>query len=269
MIFTGNNPKMFEEFKKNMIKEFEMTDIGEMSYFLGVEVSQSEKGIFISQKKYAKDILQKFNMSNCNPVATPAEVGVKLRRDTPGSYIDPTLYKSLVGSLRYLTITRPDIVFAVGLVSRYMEEPRQEHFKAAKRILRYVRGSIDQGLFYTQCADSRLVGYTDSDYGGDLDERKSTSGYMFNIGSATFSWSSKKQSVVALSSCEAEYIAASTCACQAIWLRSLMKELQHQQEAPTEILIALMHLRHGDPAESAGCRGLESPDTQDQQAHEP
>ena len=139
--------------------------------------------------------------------------------------------------MRYLTITRPDIVFAVGLVSRYMEEPRQEHFKAAKRILRYVRGSIDQGLFYTQCADSRLVGYTDSDYGGDLDKRKSTSGYMFNIGSATFSWSSKKQSVVALSSCEAEYIAASTCACQAIWLRSLMKELQHQQEAPTEILI--------------------------------
>ena len=131
-------------------------------------------------------------MSNCNPVVTPAEVGVKLKRDSPGSFVDPTLYKSLVGSLRYLTITRPDIMFAVGLVSRYMEEPRQEHFKAAKRILRYVRGSIDQGLFYAHCEDPRLVGYTDNDYGGDLDERKSTSGYMFNIGSAAFSWSSKK-----------------------------------------------------------------------------
>ncbi|XP_020245226.1 uncharacterized protein LOC109823362 [Asparagus officinalis] len=207
---------MFEEFKKNMIKEFEMTDIGEMSYFLGVEVSQSEKGIFISQKKYAKEIIRKFNMNNCKLIATPVEVRVKLRRDSPGISIDPTLYKSLVGSLRYLTITRPDIVFAVGLGRRYMEEPRQEHFKVAKRILRYVRGSIDQGLFYTRCTDSRSVGYTDSDYGGDLDERKSTSGYMFNIGSAAFSWSSKKQSIVALSSCEAEYIAASACACQAI-----------------------------------------------------
>ncbi|XP_020243123.1 uncharacterized protein LOC109821345 [Asparagus officinalis] len=116
MIFTDNNPKMFEELKKNMTREFEMINIGKMLYFLRVEVSQSEKGIFISQKKYAKEILQKFNMSNCNPVTTPAEVRVKLRRDTPGSFIDPTLYKSLVGSLRYLTITRPVIVFTVGLV---------------------------------------------------------------------------------------------------------------------------------------------------------
>ncbi|XP_020262360.1 uncharacterized protein LOC109838320 [Asparagus officinalis] len=219
MIFTSNNPKMFEEFKKNMIKEFKMTDIGKMSYFLGVKVSQSKRGIFISQKKYAKEILWKFNMSNCKPIATPVKV------------------RSLVGSLRYLTITRPDKIFAVGLVSRIVEEPRQEHFKVAKRILMYVQGSINEGLFYSQSVYQRLVGYTNNDYGGDLDKRKSTSGYMFSIGSAAFSWSSKKQSVVALSSCEVEYIAASAGACQAIWLRNLMKELQHEQEAPIEILI--------------------------------
>ena len=102
------------------------------------------------------------------------------------------MYKSLVGSLRYWTITRPDIMYVVGLVSRYMNESRQKHFQAAKRILTYVKGSIDQGLFYTQCEDPRLVGYTNSDYGGDLDERKSMSGFVFNIGSVAFTWSSKK-----------------------------------------------------------------------------
>lgn len=159
-------------------------------------------------------------MSGCNPVGTPVETGTKLRRETKGEPVDPTMFKSRFGSLRYLIFTIPDIVYGVGLISRYMEMPKQEHFIAAKRILRYIKGTINQGLFYESSKDSKLVGYTDSDYGGDPDERKSTSGYMFHIGSAAFSWSSKKQTVVALSSCEAEYVAAAACACQAIWLRN-------------------------------------------------
>lgn len=195
MIFTGNNPSMFEDFKRSMVKEFEMTDVGLMAYFLGVEVNQTESGIFISQNQYARQILERFKMSGCNPVGTPVETGTKLRRERKGEPVDPTMLKSLVGSLRYLTFTRPDIVYGVGLISRYMEMPKQEHFIAAKRILRYIKGTINQGLFYESSKDSKLVGYTDSDYGGDSDERKSTSGYMFHIGSAAFSWSSKKETL--------------------------------------------------------------------------
>lgn len=159
-------------------------------------------------------------MNNCEPVRTPMPTASKLRHDSQSEVVNPTLYKSLVGSLRNPTLTRPNIMYVVGIVSRHMEEPKQEHYTAAKRILRYMQGSVNYGLHYTSSEDPRLVGYTDTDYGGDLDERKSTSAYMFTIGSAAFSWSSKKQPVVALISCEAEYIAAVSCACQAMWLRN-------------------------------------------------
>ncbi|XP_039006133.1 secreted RxLR effector protein 161-like [Hibiscus syriacus] len=132
-------------------------------------------------------------MEDCKPVATPAEPGVKLSVNSTREQVNPTLFKSIVGSLRYLTITRPDIIYAVGLVSRFMEHPKQDHWSAAKRILRYVKGTTGYGLFYTHSENSKLVGYSDSDYGGDLDDRKSTTGYLFHIGSAVFSWSSKKQ----------------------------------------------------------------------------
>ncbi|KAL4377055.1 hypothetical protein GQ457_02G041490 [Hibiscus cannabinus] len=202
---------MFHDFKKAMTKEFEMTYIGEMSYFLGVEVKQTEDGIFLSQKKYAEQILNKFRMKDYKPVATPAETGMKLSVDSTREPVNPTLFKSIVGSLRYLTITRPDITYAVGLISRFMENPKQDHWIAAKRILRYVKGT--------------------------LDDRKSTSGYLFHIGSAIFSWSSKKQQMVSLSTCEAEYIAAAACTCQAIWLKNILDELNFAQEGPTTIYV--------------------------------
>lgn len=124
---------MFEDFKRSMVKEFEMTDVGLMAYFRG----QTESGIYISQKKYARQILERFKMSGCNPVRTPVETwNKKLRRETKGEPVDPTMFKSIVGSLRYLTFTRPDIPYGVSLISRYMEMPKQEHFIAAKRILR-------------------------------------------------------------------------------------------------------------------------------------
>ncbi|KAG9450495.1 hypothetical protein H6P81_010460 [Aristolochia fimbriata] len=244
MIFTGNNPGMFEDFKNSMTKEFDMTDLGQMAYFLGVEIIQGDEGTFISQKKYASSILSRFKMDNCKSVATPAEVGMRLKQDSEEEAVNPTLFKSLVGSLRYLTFTRPDIMFAVGLVSRFMEQPRRDHFAAAKRILRYIKGTLGFGLFYSASEASRLIGYTDSDYGGDIDSRKSTSGYMFNIGSGAFSWSSKKQAVVALSTCEAEYVAAATCTCQAVWIRNIMKELHNDQEARHRYMSIISRLYH-------------------------
>jgi len=156
LLFTGNNPTMFEAFKKSMVQEFEITDIGMMAHFLGLEVVQKEEGIFVSQSSYAKDILERFKMESCNPVSTPVENGVELRKSKVGN-VDPTYFKSLVGSLKYLTCTRPDILCEVGLISRYMETPDQSHLNAAKRILRYIKGTINEGMFIPQVKTSILL----------------------------------------------------------------------------------------------------------------
>ncbi|KAK2456950.1 putative mitochondrial protein [Trifolium repens] len=237
LIFTGNNPTMFEESKKEMTKEFEMTNIGLMSYYLGIEVKQEDQGILITQEGYAKEVLKKFKMDDANPVSTPMECGIKLSKHDEGERVDPSLFKSLVGSLRYLTCTRPDILCAVGVVSRYMEHPTTTHLKAAKRILRYIKGTTNLGLYYSVSDDYKLVGYSDSDWGGDVDDRKSTSGFVFYIGNTAFTWMSKKQLIVTLSTCEAEYVAATSCVCHAIWLRNLLKELNFPQKEPTMIFV--------------------------------
>ncbi|XP_024163997.1 uncharacterized mitochondrial protein AtMg00810-like [Rosa chinensis] len=196
--------------------EFEMTDLGLLHYFLGIEVVQSATGIFIMQKKYAVEILDRFEMKTCNSVGTPIEPGLKLTKDPKGKKVDITLFKQIVGSLMYLTATRTYIMYAVSLISRYMEHPTEHHLSAAKRVLRYLKGTIDFGIFYKKGEMSELVGFTDSDYAGDLDDRRSTSGYVFMLSDGAVSWSSKKQQIVTLSSTEAEFVAAAGCACQAI-----------------------------------------------------
>ncbi|KAG6510909.1 hypothetical protein ZIOFF_028954 [Zingiber officinale] len=148
LIFTGTDDFLFQEFKKSMMVEFEMSDLGMMHYFLGMEVVQSTKGIFISQKKYVQEILDRFQMKDCNPVSTPTEFGLKLNKDHEGKKVDSTIYKQIVGSLMYLTATRADIMYSVSLISRYMENPTEIHLLAAKRILRYLQGTKDFGLFY-------------------------------------------------------------------------------------------------------------------------
>ncbi|XP_026384239.1 uncharacterized protein LOC113279788 [Papaver somniferum] len=143
------------------------------------------------------------------------------------------LGKKPIGVMKYLNATRPDIMYAVGLVSRFMEDPRQSHLQAAKRILKYVKGTISMGIFYIVSEDPKLVGFTDSDCVGDTEGRRSTSSYGFQLGTGFFSWSSKKQQVVALSTTEAEYIDASNCATQDVWLRMrshCFKNKQHQQQ---------------------------------------
>jgi hypothetical protein len=237
LIFTGNNLSMFEEFKKDMSNEFEMTDMGLMAYYFGIEVKQEDKGIFITQEGYAKEVLKKFKMDDANPVGTPMECGSKLSKHENGEIVDPTLYKSLVGSLRYLTSTRPDILYAVGVVSRYMEAPTTTHFKAAKRILRYIKGTTNFGLHYYSSNNYEIIGYSDSDWSGDLDDRKGTTGFVFFMGDTAFTWMSKKQPIVTLSTCEAEYVAATSCVCHAVWLRNLLKELKMPQEDPVEICV--------------------------------
>uniref|UniRef100_A0A2N9EI16 Integrase catalytic domain-containing protein n=1 Tax=Fagus sylvatica TaxID=28930 RepID=A0A2N9EI16_FAGSY len=171
----------------------------------------------------------------CKPVSTPMSSNEKLQQNDAAEKADAKAYRSLVGSLIYLTNTRPDIVHSVSLISRFMNQPSKLHYATAKRILRYLQGTKKLGILYKKENDNNLVGFTDSDWVGSLDDRKSTSGYIFCLGSKVIAWSSKKQKTVALSSAEAEYIAANDAACEAVWLRKILSDLQQKIEEPTVI----------------------------------
>jgi hypothetical protein len=226
LIITGTSAKTIDCFKSQMHELFQMSDLGLLSYYLGIEVTQEDDRITMSQSSYAKKIVQVAGMENCNSCHVLMENRLKLRKLIEGEVIDASLYRSLVGSLRYLVNTRPDLGFAVGFISRYMEAPGKEHWAALKQVLRYVQGSANLGLVFKASSESEtLTGYSDSDHAGDLDDRKSTSGQVFFLGSSPITWASQKQKCVAISSCEAEYMAASTASCQALWLRNLLAEV--------------------------------------------
>lgn len=163
VIFTSNDDYLIENFKTVMKEELEMTDMGLLRYFLGIEVEQNGNGIFISQAKYVTEVLERFNMQESKAAITPTVMGLKLSKEDNNKEVDPSLYKSIVGSLMYLTTTRPDIMHAVSLISRFMERPKEVHWQVAKRILRYVKGTKRFGILYTTSECSDLIGYTDSD----------------------------------------------------------------------------------------------------------
>ncbi|KAM3271852.1 hypothetical protein ACQJBY_042201 [Aegilops geniculata] len=163
-------------------------------------------------------------MSDCNSCNTPMENRLKLKKNT-GEVVDSTEYRSLIGSLRYLVNTRPDISYAVGILSRFMESPGKEHWVAVKQLLRYIRGTLGLGCFFRKGEKDVLTGYSDSDHAGDLNDRKSTTGVVFFLGSGVITWTSQKQKIVALSSCKAEYIAGATAATQDVWLSRLLAEM--------------------------------------------
>ncbi|KAL0438667.1 UNVERIFIED_CONTAM: Retrovirus-related Pol polyprotein from transposon TNT 1-94 [Sesamum latifolium] len=236
LIYKGNSVALINNFKKIMVSEFEMTDLCEMSYFLGLEVQQSEDGIFISQHKYVKDLLEKYNMKECNAVGTPMIMNQKFCLDDGEEKVDAQLYRSLVGSLLYLTNSRPDILQATTLLSRFMKNPSNIHYGAANRVLRYLKGTRSFGLWYSNSNIIELLGFSYSDWAGSVNDRKSTTGYLFMLGSNAISWCSKKQPSTALSSSEAEYMAVSLAACQAIWLRRILGDMKQHQEKDTTIL---------------------------------
>ncbi|XP_015577125.2 uncharacterized mitochondrial protein AtMg00810-like [Ricinus communis] len=234
LLVTGTASNFLIEFKKQMEKEFEMSDLGPMKYFPGIEITQCDSGIFISQKKYDLDILKKFKLESCKPVATPLILNETLSKNDE-KLLNPSIFRSLVGSLLYLTATRPDSMFSASLLSRFMSSPSQTHLGAAKRVLKFLKGSADHGIWYLRTRDVNLIGYADSDWAGSIDDMKSTSGYLFSLGSGVFSWNAKKQDVVAQSTAEAEYISAAAAANQAIWLRNLLNDLGFQCSSPTKL----------------------------------
>ena len=235
LIFTGNDEILFSSFKHSMMKEFDMTDLGRMRYFLGLEVLQRADGIFICQIKYAQEVLERFNMAGCNVVYNPVVPGFKLVANSVGMAINNTQYMQMVGSMIYLTSIRPGIMFVVNLLSRYLAHPTELHLQAVKKVLRYIKGTLSYGIFYKQSGNTELLAYTDSDYAGNLEDRKSTSGFLFVLSSGAVSWSLKKQPVLTLSTTEAEFIAAASCACQAVWLRRMLENLDNASAETTII----------------------------------
>lgn len=191
LLVTGNNTRLVKEFKQEMMQVFEMLDLGLVTYFLGMEVKQGKNVVFICQKKYIKEILKKFQTEECKVVSTPMNQKEKL-----------------IGCLMYLTATRPDILFPVSLLSRFMNCASEVHLRVAKRILRYIQGTVIYGVKFEKCQNFKLYGFSDSDWAGSVDDMKSTSGYCFSLGSGVFSWCSKMQEIVAQSTAKAEFITA-------------------------------------------------------------
>ena len=193
LILTGEDPKGVELFKKQIIGEFEMSDLGLLSYYLGIEVAQFEGGVSIKQTTYAKKVLNQFGMLDCNSTKAPMEHRAQLYKDPEGQPVDATEYRRVIGCLRYLLHTRPDLSYAVGVVSRFMERPTEIHHKAVKQVLRYLQGTIHLGLVFRKGGgDEEIVGYSDSDLAGDLDDRKSMGGMSFYINDSLVSWNSHK-----------------------------------------------------------------------------
>ncbi|KAI5355055.1 hypothetical protein L3X38_007950 [Prunus dulcis] len=224
IVYTGNNQEMLDEFKEDMKEKYEMSDLGLLHHFLGMGVIQTESSIFIHQKKYASALLDKFGLKECKSVSIPLVATKKLSKEDGSGAADEEQYRKLVGSLLYLTATRPDVMYAASLLARYMHGPSNKHYRAAKRVLRYVKGTLDYGLHYMKGKKAVLVGFCDSDWGGSVDDSKSTPGYAFSFGSGVFSWASVKQNCVALSTAEAEYISAAEATTQAIWLRFVLED---------------------------------------------
>ncbi|GJV97678.1 retrovirus-related pol polyprotein from transposon TNT 1-94 [Tanacetum coccineum] len=224
IIFASTDPKACDIFSNEMSSKFQMSMMGQMSFFLGLQVSQSPGGIFINQSKFALEILKKFRMDSCDPVDTPMVDRLKLDEDPLGIPVDQTRFWSMVGSLMYLTASRPDLVFVVCMCARYQASPTKKHLEALKRVFRYLRGTINWGLWYPKDTAMALTAYADADHAGCQDTRRSTSGSAQFLGDKLVSWSSKKQKSTAISTTEAEYIAMSGCCAQILWMRSQLSD---------------------------------------------
>ena len=236
LIITGNDQSAISLLKERLKQEFEMTDLGEASSYLGIEIHRKPNGIFINQKGYIDKLLEKFNMTDCNPTCLPIDPKTHLRKNSGTRKVDPATYRSLVGSLLYLAHTRPDITYAVSCISRYMLEPEETHLQAAKKILWYLKGTASHGLLFSKTNSGTLHSYSDSDWGMDLDTRRSTSGILHKIGTTSISWSSKLQPTISLSSTEAEYKALTEASKDIIHYRRLLQELGYLDENPTVLL---------------------------------
>ena len=206
IIFGATNVSLCEEFAKSMHSEFEMSMMGELNFFLSLQIKQRKEGTFINQAKYIRDLLKKYNLEEVKAKSIPMGSSIKLDMDEKGKPVDQTKYKGKIGSLLYLTTSRPDIMYSVCLCARFKACPKGSHLNAVKRIFRYLKGTIDIGLWYPKSDNFELICYSDADFGSCKIDRKITSGTCHFLGHSLVSWHRKKQNLVALSTAEAEYI---------------------------------------------------------------
>jgi hypothetical protein len=182
IIFGSDDDRLSQKFAKDMQNEFEMSLLGELSFFLGLQIHQRNQGIFISQTKYIREMLKRFGMEDCKPVITPMQTSCKLSKDDDSKSTDQRKYRSMIGSLLYVTASRPDVMQAVGQVARFQATPKESHVLAVKRIFRYLKGTEEFGLWYPKGKDLSLIAYKDVDWAGCIDDRQSTSGETFYLG---------------------------------------------------------------------------------------
>ncbi|GKB80866.1 retrovirus-related pol polyprotein from transposon TNT 1-94 [Tanacetum coccineum] len=211
-----------EEFAKIMHDEFEMSMMGELNFFLGLQIKQMEDGIFFNQFVYIKEMLKKFRLEESKPIKTPMSSDTKLTKDEECESVYSTKYRGMIGSLLYLTASRPDIMFSVCLCARFQEAPKTSHLEAVKCIIWYIKGTTHLGLWYPKGTSIETIVYADSDHAGDYVDRKSTSGIYTFVGCYLTSWFSKKQTALAISTTEAEYVSAGKACQQALWMKQAL-----------------------------------------------
>ncbi|KAI5336426.1 hypothetical protein L3X38_015693 [Prunus dulcis] len=225
LLITGNNSTLVAKFIQLLATRFSVKDLGSLHYFLGVEVLPTATGLFLSQQKYIHDLLVNAKMDGAKAVSTPLSTTDSLMLHDGSPLTDPTPYRRLVGGLQYLSLTRPDISLAVNKLSQFMHSPSETHWQALKRLLRYLKGTISFGLHLCRRPSNRLYAFSDADWAGDHDDRKSTTGYVVYLGGNLISWSSRKQRSVSRSSTEAEYRAIAATTSELTWIQSLLREL--------------------------------------------
>ncbi|XP_016649007.1 PREDICTED: uncharacterized mitochondrial protein AtMg00810-like [Prunus mume] len=247
IILTGSNSSLITSVIGALTQEFDMKDLGQLTYFLGLQISYQSAGLFVSQTKYIKELLDRVDLQDSKPCPTPCLPYHRLLKDDGKPYSHPEQYRSIVGALQYLTFTRPDIAFSVNQACQFMHNPMESHVVAVKRILRYLKGTLAFGIWFKPGL-LHLHAYSDADWAGDPNDRRSVSGFIVYLGSTPISWASKKQHTVSRSSTEAEYRALAIAAAELAWIRQLFCDLHVPLHVPP-----LIHLRsngniacHGD-----------------------
>jgi histone deacetylase 1/2 len=233
LLLCGNNSSFLDQFKQALAEQFSLKDLGPPSHFLGVEIIPTKTGLFLTQHHYIRDILLRANMGDCKPVSTPMATSFCSQPKPDSTSCDSKEFRSILGALHYLSITRPDIAFSVNKLAQRMQAPTVTDMQALKRILRYLKSTISNGLHLTRSSNSNLTSFCDADWAGDTTDRKSTGAYLIYFGPNIISWSCKKQPTVAKSSTEAEYRTIATTTQELIWIQNLLQELHIPITAPT------------------------------------
>ncbi|XP_057779651.1 uncharacterized mitochondrial protein AtMg00810-like [Salvia miltiorrhiza] len=226
ILLTGEDSTQISQFIQTLSQKFALKTLGTVNFFLGIHVFKTRNNSYLlNQSKYIHDLLSKTKLLNCKSQPSPYDISSKLSKHDSPSFSNPTLYQSTIGALQYLTLTRPDISYSVNKLSQFLKEPTENHWKACKRLLRYLKGTINKSLIFTSSSLLHLQVFSDADWAGSIDDRKSTGGHCVFLGPNLLSWSSKKQSVVSRSSTESEYRSLADAAAEVVWIKSLIHEL--------------------------------------------